>query len=129
MRDGLFSIVIAAGLGCASGSACAMSSAESDPATCRVVGGEKLPAESGGADALCKAIADAAAEQAPGMSYSVEVTVLPRSRLSASITTGDGRKLDELGFARMDKPLSSGAFKRFATSIAAELAKAGSKKS
>lgn len=128
MREGLLSIAIAAGLGCASGSACAMSSAESDPATCRVVGGEKLPAESGGADALCKAVADAVAEQAPGVSYNVVVTVLPKSRLAASITT-DGRNVRELGFALMDKPLSIGAFKRFATSIAAELAKAGSKKS
>lgn len=129
MRGGLLSIAVASALGCASGSACAVSGAESDPASCRVVGGEKLPAESGGADGLCEAIAEAVAKQAPGMSYSVEITVLPLSRLSASITTGDGRKLDELRFARMDKPLSSGALKRFASSIAMELAKAESKKS
>lgn len=129
MREKLLSIVLAVAFAGVSGNACAMSSTESHPSACRVIGGEKLPAESGGADALCKAIADAAAEQAPGVNFSVEVTVLPMSRLSASVTTGDGRKLDELKFARMDKPLSSGAFKRFATSIAAELARAGSKKS
>jgi len=113
----------------ASGSACAMSAAEHSASGCQVTGGELLPPESGGADALCKAIADAAAKQAPGLGYSVAVRVLPRSRLSASITTSDGRKLPEQGFVRMDKPLSSGAFERFAAAIAAELAKAGRSKS
>ena len=129
MRESLASVVVAAALAGASGNACAMSSAESIPTGCRVVGGEKLPAESGGSDALCKAIADAVAKQAPGTGYSVEITVLPLSRLSAAITTADGRKLEQLNFARMDKPLSSGAFKRFAASVAAELARAGGKKS
>lgn len=129
MRDKLASIAVAAALVGVSGSACAMSNTDQRNSACRVVGGEKLPAESGGSDALCRAIADAAAEQAPGIGYSVEITVLPRSRLSAAITTSDGRKLEQLNFARMDKPLTSGAFKRFATSIAAELAKAGEKKS
>ena len=113
----------------AGGSACAMSSSELNPVGCRVVGGEQLPAESGGADALCKAIASAAAEKAPGQNYSVEVRVLPQSRLTAAITTGDGRKLAEQNFARMDAPLSSEAFKRFADAIALELAKVGSGKS
>jgi hypothetical protein len=63
------------------------------------------------------------------MRYQVEVTVLPRSRLTASVITGDGRKLPDQSFVRMDKPLSNGAFKRFATAIAGELAKAGVKKS
>lgn len=128
MRERLASIAVAAALVGVSGSACAMSAGE-HPADCKVIGAEKLPVESGGSDALCKAIAEAAAEHAPGVGYSVEVTVLPLSRLSASITTSDGRKLDQLNFVRMDKPLSSGAFKRFAVSIAAELAKAGGKKS
>jgi hypothetical protein len=106
-----------------------MSAAEHSSSGCQVTGGELLPSESGGADALCKAIADAAAKQAPGLGYSVEVRVLPRSRLSASLTLSDGRKLPEQSFVRMDKPLSIGAFARFAESIASELAKAGSGKS
>jgi hypothetical protein len=101
-----------------------MNASEHSPSGCQVTGGELLPPESGGADALCRAIADAAAQQAPGLGYRVEVRVLPRSRLSASITTSDGRKLPEQSFVRMDKPLSSGAFERFAAAIAAELAKA-----
>jgi ABC-type glycerol-3-phosphate transport system substrate-binding protein len=129
MRERLFSFAIAAALAGVSGSACAMSSGEVRAGSCQVVGGEKLPVESGGSDALCKAIVDAVEEQAPGMRYQVEVTVFPRSRLTASIMTGDGRKLPDQSFVRIDKPLSSGAFKRFATAIAGELAKAGVKKS
>jgi hypothetical protein len=125
MRESLASIAIAAALAGASGSACAMNAPSQNPGSCRVIGAEQLPAESGGADALCKAIASAAAEQAPGLGYSVEVQVLPQSRLSASVTTADGRKLSEQKFVSMDRPLSSGSFKRFAVAIAAELAKAG----
>jgi len=113
----------------ASGSACAMSASEQRTGSCRVIGSELLPPASGGANALCRAIYSATARQAPGLSYSVEVRVLPRSRLSALVTMGDGRKLPEQNFVRMDQPLSSGAFERFATAIAAELAKAGSNKS
>jgi hypothetical protein len=129
MHGKLLGVAVAAALGCVSGSACAMSGAERKPQACRVIGGEKLPAESGGADALCGAIAAAAAEQAPGHSYSIEIRVLPRSRLSASVRTSDGRILLEQGFASMDKPLTSGSFKRFAAAIAAELAKADATKS
>ena len=123
MREGLARIAIAAALGCASGSACAMSAAEPQAEGCRVIGGEKLPAESGGADALCRAIQAAVSEQAPGQGYSVEVRVLGSSRLSAVVTTDDGRKLPEQNFGSMDKVLTSGSFERFATAIATELAK------
>ena len=112
-----------------SGSACAMSASEPKPAACEVVGGEKLPAESGGADAICKAIADAAAEHAPGFGYTVRVTVTGNSRLSASIATADGRKLPDQNFVRSDRPLTNESFKRFANTIAENLAKAGTGKS
>lgn len=102
-----------------------MSSTENLTSGCRVINGDKLSAQSGGADALCKAIAEAAAETAPGVTYSVEISVLPKDRLSALVTLADGRKLPELGIASMDKPLTAGSFKRFANSIAQELAKAG----
>jgi hypothetical protein len=129
MRQGLVIIVVAAALGCVGGSACAMSSNENLSSGCRVVNGDKLPTESGGADALCQAIAEAAAETAPGVGYSIAINVLPRSRLSATVTTADGRRLPELGMASMDKPLTAGSFKRFAASIAIELARASATKS
>jgi hypothetical protein len=129
MRERLVMTTIAAAIGCVSGSACAMSSTENFSSGCRVVNGNKLAAESGGADALCQAIASAAAETAPGVTYSVEINVLPRDRLSAQVTLADGRKLPELGIASMDKPLTAGSFKRFANTIAQELAKAGASNS
>ena len=67
-----------------------MSSTENPSSGCRVVNGDKLPAASGGADALCREIAAATAAAAPGVRYTIEITVLPRSRLSAIVTTADG---------------------------------------
>lgn len=125
MREGLASLAIAVALSGATSSACAMNAPRDTTLGCSVVGGEQLPAESGGADALCKAIAAAVAERAPGLGYSVEVHVLPQSRLSASVMLKDGRKLADQKFASMDRPLSSGSFQRFAAAIAAEVAKAG----
>ena len=125
MRERMVMTAIAAAIGCVSGSACAMSPTENLSPACRVVNGDKLSAESGGADALCQAIAEAATQTAPGVSYSVEINVLPRDRLSAMVTLADGRKLPELGIASMDKPLTAGSFQRFANSIAQELANAG----
>lgn len=127
MLGRLATIVGAAAL--ASGSACAMSSLEKASAGCRVVDGNLLPPESGGPNALCKAITAAVAKHAAGVAYSVEVRVLPRSRLSASITLGDGRTLPEQNFVRMDKPLSSGAFARFAEAIAVQIAQTEADKS
>ena len=125
MREGLASFAIAVALGGATSSACAMNAPPDKTVGCSVVGGEKLPAETGGADALCKAIAAAIADQAPGLEYSVEVHVLPQSRLSASVRLQDGRKLADQKFASMDRPLSSSSFERFAAAIATEVAKAG----
>jgi len=130
MRERMVLAAIAAALGCVSGSACAMNSTESQPSpSCRVINGNKLPAASGGADALCREIAAATASAAPGVRYTVEIRVLPKARLSAKVTTADGRTLPELGIASMDKPLTASSFKRFAESIASELAKAGATKS
>jgi hypothetical protein len=106
-----------------------MNSTENRSSGCRVVNGDKLPAESGGADALCGEIAAATAKTAPDVGYTIEIRVLPRSRLSATVTTADGRTLPEQGMASMDKPLTAGSFRRFAASIASELAKLSATKS
>jgi hypothetical protein len=128
MHGKLAKIAVAAALGCASGSACAMSVADSRPA-CRVVNGDKLPVGSGGAAALCKAVTAAVDAQAPGQNYSVEIRVLGTSRLAAVVTAGDGQKVAEQQLASMDKPLTNGSFKRLADALAAELANAGQGKS
>ena len=128
MREKLVSVAVAVAIASFAGSACAMTAGER-PRACRVVGGEKLPADSGGADALCNAILEAATKLAPGVGYDVEITVLPMDRLSAKVTMADGRKLPEQGFAQMDKPLSRSSFERFASAIAGEMARDGGTKS
>lgn len=91
---------------------------------CRVVGANKLPADSGGSEALCKAIAEAAAEQAPGRRFSVEVRVLGPSALSAIVTNSNGTRLPEQKMAISDRGLTRGSLERFAKALAGEMAQA-----
>jgi hypothetical protein len=107
------------------GSACAMNSPSVQPIDCRVVDGNKLPAASGGSEALCAAIAKAAAAEAPNRRFSVEVRVLGNSSLAATVTTADGRKLPEQRFAASDRDLTKSSFERFAKALAGEAARAG----
>lgn len=104
--------------------ACAMSPEVPFGITCRVVEGAKLPAESGGADALCAAIEAAVSAQAPRARASVEVRVLSESMLVAKVTTSDGTALPEQKFASSDRALTQNSFERFGNAIAAALAKA-----
>ena len=126
MRDRLARIAVAAALGCASGSACAMTAADQD-AQCQVMHGDKLPAESGGAKALCEAVTAAVEAHAPGLGYRVEIQVLGPSRLAASIMSKDGRKVAEQNMASSDKELTKRSFSRFADAIVAQLSRAAGK--
>ena len=104
------------------GTACAMSAPASSSAQCRVVDGEKLPARSGGADALCAAIERAVSARVPGLAWSVQVQVLSPSMLTGVLTAG-GRPLPEQKFARMDGEIDGSAFERFASALADQAAK------
>jgi hypothetical protein len=123
MRKGLVPIVLSLVATSAAGSACAMTSSP-QLVECRIVGGDKLPAETGGADALCSAITGAAAKQAPGSRFKVDVKVLGRSALAATITTAKGTKLPEQKMAISDRSLTVGSFERFANALAGEMARA-----
>ena len=101
-----------------------MSSATNDSAKCQVVGGDKLPAETGGATALCAAIEASAARQAPNAEFSVVVRVLSPSSLAAVVRTADGRTLPEQNYAISDRALNKTSFERFAEAVGAELARA-----
>ena len=120
-------VIVAMAITLISGSACGMTTAKNEAGSCRVVGGGKLPAESGGPSALCAAVKRAAAAKAPRASYQVEVRVLSPSRLAATVKTGDGRVLPELNHAISDSNLTRKSFERFADAIAAELAKTASR--
>ncbi|MBA3511197.1 hypothetical protein [Sphingomonas sp.] len=111
-------IVVVASL---AGGACAMESPSIQRPACRVVDGDKLPAESGGAAALCTAIQRAAAARAPGVEFTVDVKVLSSSRLAATVTS-EGQRLPEHNFASMDRDLTGNSFERFAAALADQLA-------
>jgi hypothetical protein len=116
-------VVLAVALGVSASGACAMSASASDELRCRVIGGDKLPAESGGAGALCATIRNALAKQAPNVRVSVEVRVLRPSML-ATILVVEGRTLPEQKFAVMDRNLNTRSIERFAQSIATKVAEA-----
>ncbi len=93
---------------------------------CRVVNGEKLPAESGGAAAICSAVEQAMAARAPKVRYTAEVRVLSKSALAA-LVVADGKALPKQEFAVSDRNLNPSSIKRFAEGLADEVAKVGKK--
>lgn len=99
-----------------------MGSPDSQSSRCQVFDGHKLPALSGGPDALCAAIDRAVSARAPGVAFSAEVRVVSSSMLAATLTAA-GRQLPEQKFARMDRELDRSAFERFAEAIADQVAK------
>ena len=124
MRERITAIGIAAAIAAASGNACAMSTPEQERVGCRVVGGDKLPADAGGADALCRAIEQAVSARVSDLRYSVDVRVLSASALAATIRIGNRPALPEQRMATMDRTLSKASIERFAQAIATETAKA-----
>jgi hypothetical protein len=92
-------------------------------AHCSVIGIEKLPADIGGADAICDAINRAVAARVPTAHFTAEVKVLSASRVTTRLTVNE-RALPEQNFAVMDRNLNQGSIERFAQSIAAAIAQA-----
>ena len=90
---------------------------------CRVLDAGKLPAAAGGAHAICAAIEQAVAAQAPNVRFSAEVRVVTPSMLATKLVV-NGRALPEQKFAVMDRKLGASSIQRFANSIASEVAKA-----
>jgi hypothetical protein len=91
---------------------------------CTVLNGEKLPPESGGADAICSAIEQAIAARAPKVRYTAEVRVLSKSGLSVTVVA-NGKKLPDQNMSVSDRNLNPWAIKRFAEGLAEEVAKVG----
>ncbi len=110
-----------------SGSACAMTSPSDKMVQCRVVGGEKLPADSGGADGFCAAIARAAAAQVPGQRFTVEARVTGATEMSATLITSDGERLPLQEFSISDRGFNRAALDRFATSLVGMIARQASR--
>jgi len=118
MRERLCRAVAAIALAASAQSACAMSAPSASAPNCTVTGAEKLPPQSGGADALCGAIKEAVAAKIPGVGFTAAVNVVSDWKMSATVTTADGRRLPEQNHVVMDAKLSRTNFERFASALA-----------
>lgn len=117
MRANIMAAALALALVSAAGSACAMKPRSGGAVTCEVIDAGKLAPESGGADAICGAIRQAAANEGLGEGFAVEVRVLSPNMLTAVVTTSDGRTLPEQRLASADRVLSKSSFERFARTL------------
>jgi hypothetical protein len=100
-----------------------MSAPRPETGSCKVVGGEKLPPEIGGANVICGAIEQAVARRVPKARYSAEVRILSKSGLKVKLVAG-GHELPEQSFHVMDRNLNSQSIGRFADAIAELVANA-----
>lgn len=98
-----------------------MSAPKQTQTPCRVTGGDKLPAETGGPGAICAAVVRAVAAQAPNIRYSAEIRVVSKSSLAADLTV-NGKALPEQRFSVSDRNLNALAIEHFANGVAAALA-------
>ena len=121
MREKLCYAVAAVALAASAQAACAMN-APPRAAECKVAGAEKLPPQSGGADALCAAIKKAVSAKIPGIGFTADVTVMSDWKLGATINTADGRHLPEQRHVILDAKLDRRSFEQFANALATKLA-------
>jgi hypothetical protein len=122
MRTRLFESLLAIAAAAAPASASAMSAPSQDVhGPCRVIGGEKLPAATGGPTEVCAAFARAIAAHAPKLRYTAEVRVLSKSGLAVKVVA-NGRTVADQRFSIMDKDLNAASIQRFAETIAAQVA-------
>ena len=117
-------IIGALGLALASAGALGMSGSAPRTDRCQVIGGDKLPTETGGVRQVCAAIATAAEAQAPGTDYSVQVRVLSDHILAAQVRMADGRMLPEQKMAISDRSLDRRSIDRFAMAIGEAIGRA-----
>lgn len=90
---------------------------------CTIIDSGKLPALSGKDEAICAKVERAIAAKAPTARYTAEIKVVSASRLTTTLVV-EGRALPLQHFAVMDRNLSEGSLERFASSLAAAVAKA-----
>jgi len=101
-----------------------MSIDQSAAAECTVIGGEKLPQETGGAAGICAAVTEALKAQPGERSVRVQIQVKSNSWLVARIER-DGAALPEQNMAVADSKLTKGSVERFARAIAQAVSTAG----
>ena len=120
MSDRILATILAIAASTLPSTASAMSEA---PRPCQVLGGEKLPASTGGASGICDAIERAIAAEAPSVNYSAEVRILSHSAMKATVHV-NGRQVADQQLSVMDRKLNASSIERFAKALAVEVAKA-----
>ncbi len=120
MRNTVVAIMLAIAAGVLGGNAPAMGRSADDN-MCRVTGAHKLPAELGGADALCAAAARAIESVSP-RPKAIEIKVVSPFMISATIILFDNRRLPVIKIASSDRPLGRKAIQMLTDSIAAQIA-------
>lgn len=102
-----------------------MSTPPNSQVGCTVEGSEKLPAETGGADAVCSAI-QGAISNTLGADAAAQTRVVVRVRspysVVAEVTAPNGQRLPELGTTIADRQLNRRAIGSLADEIAKQLA-------
>ncbi len=124
MRERIVAVVLATVLASASAACSAMSAPRAAVPRCQVMGGDKLPAETGGPAALCRTVEEAVAAAGVSTPYSIQIRVLGPAALAATVTTSDGRVLPEQRFRSSDRDLAASSIERFARSLSTALAAA-----
>jgi hypothetical protein len=116
------STAVALALAMPSSGALGMTAPAAPSEQCQVTNGAKLPAASGGSAALCAAIQQAAEARGKHGTFTVRVSVGPRSRLTAYVTLADGRSLPPLHLASMDRAIGKATLERFGAAVADHVA-------
>ena len=111
------STAVALALAMAGSGAFGMTGPAAPSERCEVTNGGKLPAASGGSAALCAAIQQAAEARGKHGTFTVRVSVGPRSSLTAFVTLSDGRSLPPLHMAIMDRAIGKTALERFGAAV------------
>lgn len=112
--------MVATAAGILGGNAPAMSRSADDN-WCQVSGARKLPAELGGADALCAAAARAIGSVSP-KPKAIEIKVISPFLISATVILVDNRRLPVIKISSSDRPLGRKALQMLTDSIAAQIA-------
>jgi hypothetical protein len=120
MSDRILATILAIAASAVPSSASGMSEG---PRPCQVLGGEKLPASTGGASGICDAIEEAIAAEAPNVNYRAEVRILSHSAMKATVHV-NGRQVADQQLSVMDRKLNASSIERFAKALAVEVAKA-----
>lgn len=101
-----------------------MKPAETNQIRCTVIGAEKLPAEVGGSEGVCRSMLEAVSAvsgKAAASELSITVQIINAYTAAATVTMADGRKLAEQRVGISDRELNQRALAMLAQAVASQL--------